>query len=46
MPTKAATLAVGCEVCQAKPGEPCTTPTATSRRDVTYFHYRREQDAA
>ena len=32
---------VFCAVCQAKPGESCTTPTDTGRRLVTWYHFTR-----
>lgn len=31
-----------CPVCQARPGQPCTQPTDTGRRPVTWFHLNRE----
>lgn len=34
-----------CPACNAKPGEPCTAPTNTSRRAVTWFHTAREDEA-
>jgi len=38
------TLSRPCPVCQAKPGEPCTTPTDTGRRPIRGFHLARECD--
>lgn len=31
-----------CPNCQARPGEPCTQPTDTGRRNVSWFHMARE----
>ena len=31
-----------CPNCQARPGEPCTQPTNTTRRPVKWFHSGRE----
>lgn len=36
---------IECPTCGAKAGEPCTTPTDTARREVTWFHSYRT-DAA
>jgi hypothetical protein len=33
-----------CPACNAKPGQPCTQPTDTSRRNVSWFHYPREEE--
>lgn len=33
---------VACPACYAAPDQPCTVPTETSRRDVTWFHLYRE----
>lgn len=33
-----------CPACYARPGEPCTTPTDTGRRNVGWFHYAREEE--
>lgn len=32
---------VRCPTCQAPPGSPCTQPTDSSRRDVTWVHSAR-----
>lgn len=31
-----------CDACNAKPGEPCTSPTNTGRRSVNWYHTTRE----
>lgn len=33
---------VACPACGAQPGQPCNAPTDGSRRDVTWFHIKRE----
>lgn len=33
---------VACPNCNAKPGEPCSQPTDTGRRDVNWYHSARE----
>jgi hypothetical protein len=37
--------AVPCPACFVPAGEPCTAPTDTSRRNVTWFHHSREAAA-
>lgn len=37
--------AVECRACNAQPGEPCSAPTDTGRRSVTWHHFIRENDA-
>jgi hypothetical protein len=32
---------VPCTACSARPGQPCTVPTDTGRRDVTWVHHAR-----
>lgn len=34
-----------CPNCQARPGEPCTQPTETGRKKVTWTHLSREAAA-
>lgn len=34
-------LTTTCPACNAKPGQFCTTPTNTGRRDVTWTHVSR-----
>lgn len=34
-----------CPACNAKPGNPCTTPTNTGRRDVKWIHSAREDQS-
>lgn len=34
-----------CAVCNAFPGEPCTRPTSTGRKEVGWFHSSRLIDA-
>lgn len=41
-----ATIDTTCPNCQARPGQPCTAPTNTGRRDVKWFHSARESAAA
>jgi hypothetical protein len=36
------TAAVACPNCHARPGEPCTQPTESGRRNVPWFHLSRE----
>lgn len=31
-----------CPACQARAGEPCTQPTNTARKPVSWFHLARE----
>jgi hypothetical protein len=38
-------IEVKCSVCQVPPGAPCTAPTSTGRRPVTWFHAERTRDA-
>lgn len=40
-PSDAESVKHTCGNCNAQPGEPCTTPTDTGRRAVTWFHYGR-----
>lgn len=35
-------ISIRCDVCNAQPGEPCTTPTHGGWRYVKWFHQRRE----
>lgn len=37
---------VYCPNCQAKPGDPCTSPTSTGRNQIKTFHVSRESSAA
>lgn len=32
-----------CTTCNARRGEPCSAPTSTGRKNVTWFHYSREE---
>lgn len=34
-------LLVVCPNCNAQPGQPCTQPTETGRRNVQWIHYAR-----
>ena len=38
------TTTVLCPVCQARPGQPCTRPTHTARKPVTYLHSARREE--
>lgn len=38
-------IAATCPACQAKPGERCTHPTDTGRREVNWFHLARIEEA-
>ena len=39
-------LSVACPACQAQPGQPCTTPTDTSRKPMKRYHRAREDAVA
>lgn len=41
--TVAQAQTMDCENCNAKPGEPCTQPTDTSRKPVAWVHLTREE---
>jgi hypothetical protein len=45
-PALASPISVACPACYSKPGEKCTQPTDTSRRDVSWFHFAREHEVA
>ena len=32
-----------CPVCNAQPGHACNVPTETGRRDVPWYHFKREE---
>lgn len=32
-----------CPVCNARPGHACNVPTDTGRRDVPWYHFKREE---
>ncbi len=34
-------LDIMCPACLARPGKPCTQPTETSRKNVSWFHFAR-----
>jgi hypothetical protein len=38
-------MTIPCPVCFAPGGVPCNTPTPTGRRNVEWFHYKREETA-
>ena len=38
-------LGIHCPTCNAHPGDPCTRPTSTGRRNVTWFHDSRQIEA-
>lgn len=38
-------LLVSCPACFADVGDPCTEPTNTGRRNVRWFHTKREERA-
>jgi hypothetical protein len=36
-------MARPCPACNAQPGYRCTVPTDTGRRDVAWYHFKREE---
>ena len=36
-------MQIACPVCMAPKGVPCNAPTNTGRRNVEWFHFKREE---